>query len=310
MDVRAPVSILGSPALTGLVGDTPLLPIGGLREVPGRVEVSGKAEWFNPGGSVKDRAAWGMVQAGERSGALTRDKILIDATSGNTGIAYAWIGAARGLRVRLCVPANASARRLRVIEALGAELLLTSPMEGTDGAIREARRMVAEEPDRYFYPDQYSSPANWQAHYRTTAAEVWAQTEGRVTHLVAGIGTSGTLVGTARRLRELKPELEVVAVQPDSPYHALEGLKHLASCMVPAIYDPGAHQRTLEVTSEDAIDMAKRQARLGLLIGWSAGAALAAAERVARQLERGTVVAILPDGAERYLDDPLWGEGA
>jgi cysteine synthase B len=287
-----------------------LLPIAGLRDVPEGVEVLGKAEWFNPGGSVKDRAAWGMIQAGERSGALTREKILIDATSGNTGIAYAWIGAARGLRVRLCVPGNASKRRLRVLEALRAELVLTSPMEGTDGAIREARRLVGEEPERYFYPDQYSNPANWQAHYRTTAAEIWAQTEGRVTHLVAGIGTSGTLVGTARRLHELKPELEVVAVEPDSPYHALEGLKHLASCMVPAIYDPGAHQRTLEVPSEDAIDMAKRQARRGLLIGWSAGAALAAAERVARELERGTVVAILPDGAERYLDDPLWEDGA
>ena len=310
MKVRAPESVLGSPALTDLIGDTPLLEIGGLREVPDQVEVFGKAEWFNPGGSVKDRAAWGMIQAGERSGALTRDKILIDATSGNTGIAYAWIGAARGLRVRLCVPANASARRLRVLEALGAELLLTSPMEGTDGAIREARGRVAAEPERYFYPDQYSNPANWQAHYRTTAAEIWAQTEGRVTHLVAGIGTSGTLVGTSRRLSELKPELEVIAVEPDSPYHALEGLKHLASCMVPAIYDPQAHQRTLEVRSEDAIEMAKRQARLGLLIGWSAGAALAAAERVARELERGTVVAILPDGAERYLDDPLWGDRA
>jgi cysteine synthase B len=308
MDARTLSSVVGAPALTDLIGQTPLLPIGGLEGVPETVEVLGKAEWFNPGGSVKDRAAWAMIQAGEAAGKLGLGQILIDATSGNTGIAYAWIGAARGFPVRLCLPANASAERKRLLAALGAELLLTDPMEGTDSAIREARRLAAEDPERYFYPDQYSNPANWQAHYYGTAVEIWAQTEGRVTHLVAGIGTSGTLVGTARRLRELNPRLEAIAVQPDSPLHVLEGLKHLLSCMVPAIYDRSTHQRTIEVSSEQAIAMVKRQARRGLLLGWSAGAALVAAERVARETPQGVVVAILPDAAERYLSDPSWEE--
>jgi cysteine synthase B len=306
VDSRSLLAALGSPGLVSLIGNTPLVPIGGLEGIPAAVEVYGKAEWFNPGGSVKDRAAWAMVEAGEASGALGADKILMDATSGNTGIAYAWIGAARGFRVRLCIPANASAARKRLLVALGAELVLTDPMEGTDGAIRETRRIVAEHPEAHFYPDQYSNPANWQAHYRGTAEEIWAQTEGQVTHLVAGVGTAGTLVGTARRLRERNAALTAIAVQPDGPLHALEGLKHLPSCVVPAIYDARAHQRTLEVGSEQAIDMAKRQARRGLLLGWSAGAAVVAAERLGRELERGVVVAILPDGAERYLGDPLW----
>ncbi len=300
------LSAHGIEALTDRIGDTPLLPIGGLDGVPDGVEVLGKAEWFNPGGSVKDRAAWAMIQAGEAAGALEGDRVLIDATSGNTGIAYAWIGAARGFNVRLCVPANANVERRRLLEALGAELVLTDPMTGTDGAILEARRRVAEAPERYFYPDQYSNPANWRAHYLGTAEEIWAQSGGRVTHLVAGIGTSGTLVGTARRLRELNPSLEAVAVQPDSPVHALEGLKHLPTAMTPAIYDANAHQRTLEVASEDAFAMVRRQARRGLLLGWSAGAAVVAAERVARRLDRGVVVAVLPDSAEHYLGEPAW----
>jgi len=299
-------SLLGTPNLTDRIGDTPLLPIGGLEGATTAVEVLGKAEWFNPGGSVKDRAAWSMIREGEAAGALDSSKTLIDASSGNTGIAYAWIGASRGFRVTICLPSNASRVRRRMLEALGAELVLTDPMEGTDGAIREVRRRVADDPARYFYPDQYSNPANWRAHYHGTAEEIWAQTDARVTHLVAGIGTAGTLVGAGRRLRELNPAIQVVAVQPDSPYHALEGLKHLPSCMPPAIYDAAVHQRTIEVESERAIEMAKRQARRGLLIGWSAGAALVAAESLAREIPRGMVVAILPDGAERYLDEPLW----
>jgi len=211
--------------------------------------------------------------------------------------------------VRLCLPANAGAARRRLLEALGAELVLTDVMEGTDGAMLEARRRVARDPERYFYPDQYSNPANWQAHYRGTGREIWAQTEGRVTHVVAGVGTSGTLVGTARRLRELEPSLVAVAVQPDSPLHVLEGLKHLPTAMVPAIYDASVHEHTIEVASEEAVAMVKRQARRGLLLGWSAGAAVIAAERVAQRLERGVVVCILPDGAERYLGEPLWEEG-
>jgi cysteine synthase B len=270
------------------------------------VQVLGKAEWMNPGGSVKDRAAWSIVREAERGGALGRGRLLLDATSGNTGIAYAWIGATRGHRVRLCLPANAGLARRRLLEALGAEVVLTDAMEGTDGAIREARRIAAGDPDGIFYADQYSNPANWRAHYDGTAVEIWRQTSGRITHLVAGIGTSGTLVGAGRRLRELDPGIEVTAVQPDSPYHALEGLKHLPSAMPPAIYDPSVHHEVAVVTSEEAIEMVKHQARRGLLLGWSAGAALVAAARRARDLDHGLIVVVLPDSAERYLGEPLW----
>ena len=282
------------------------MPIPGLSGIPSGVSVLGKAEWMNPGGSVKDRAAWGIVRDALGAGRLDGGRRLLDATSGNTGIAYAWIGATLGFGVTLCLPANANDERKRLLVGLGAELLLTDAMDGTDGAIREARRLAAEHPDRYAYVDQYANAANWRAHYLRTAAEIWADTGGGVTHLVAGIGTSGTLVGTGRRLRELKPSLTVIAVQPDSPLHALEGLKHLPSAMVPPIYDPSVPQRSVEVTIEDAIDMVRRQARHGLLLGWSAGAALVAAERVARELAHGRVVAMLPDGAERYLSEPGW----
>jgi len=278
--IRSPNSIVArGHDLTSAIGDTPLIPIPGLEGVPDGVELYGKAEGMNPGGSVKDRAAWNIVQSAEASGALGGGRILLDATSGNTGIAYAWIGAARGHKVRLCVPANASAERLRLLRAYGAELELTDPMDGTDGAILEAQRIAAADPARYYYADQYSNPANPAAHERTTAPEIWRQTEGRITHLVAGIGTSGTLVGTARGLRSLDPAITIVAVQPDSPLHVMEGLKHLATARTPAIYDPAVHQRTLAVTSEQAIDMAKRMARRGLSLGWSAGGALAAAVR-------------------------------
>ena len=304
--LRAPILRLPLADLTARIGGTPLVPVSGLAGIPEGVTVLGKCEWLNPGGSVKDRAAWGIVSAAASAGRLGSGRALLDATSGNTGIAYAWIGAARGFRVTLCVPANASAARLRLLAALGAEVIPTDPMEGTDGAILEARRLLAEHPDRYFHADQYANPANWQAHYHGTAEEIWADTAGRVTHLVAGIGTAGTLVGTARRLRERSAVLEAIAVQPDSPFHALEGLKHLPSAMVPAIYDPSVHQRTVAVGSEAAIAMARRQARRGLPVGGSGGAALVAAERVAQGLTHGVVVAILPDGAERYLDEPMW----
>lgn len=305
MDLHALDPRIGSADLTARIGHTPLVRVSGLA-VPDEVEVHGKAEWFNPGGSVKDRAAWAMVDEARRDGRLGPGRVLLDATSGNTGIAYAWIGATLGIPVRLCLPANANAERRRLLAALGAEVTLTSPLEGTDGAIVAALAIAAAEPDRYFHPDQYSNPANWRAHYTGTAEEVWEQTGGRVTHFVAGIGTSGTLVGTARRLRELDAAIQAVAVQPDSPLHGLEGLKHLPSCRVPSIYDPRAHQRTIEVASEDAVAMAKRQARRGLPIGWSAGAALVAAERLGASLERGVIVAMLPDSSERYLSDPLW----
>src|SRR5690348_436279 len=221
-----------------LVGNTPLLKLPNIAADLGGVEIYAKAEWLNPGGSVKDRPALNMILDGERRGLLTRDKIILDATSGNTGIAYAWIGAARGYKVKLALPQNASEERKRILRSFGAELVLTSPLEGSDGAIREARRLFAENPDRYFYPDQYNNPANWQAHYETTAMEIWEQTAGRVTHFIAGLGTSGTFVGTSRRLKELNPEIQVISFQPDSPFHGLEGLKHMESAIVPGIYDP------------------------------------------------------------------------
>ena len=308
--------------LTDRIGGTPLIAIGGLAGVSPDVTVLGKAEWFNPGGSVKDRAAWGMIRQAEERGLLPVPdaarasaapvRTILDATSGNTGIALAWIGAARGHRVRLCVPANANAERKRLLAALGAEVTYTDALDGTDGAIREARRLAAESPDRYLYLDQYANDANWRAHVEGTAEEIWRDTEGQVTHFVAGLGTTGTLVGTSRGLRERARvagrRIEIVAVQPDSPYHALEGLKHLPTAIVPPIYDASAHDRLLEVASDEAIDLVKAQARRGLLLGWSAGAALVAAARVARSLTAGLVVTVLPDGAERYLSEPLWQE--
>lgn len=305
---RDPSAALGRPALPGLIGRTPLLPIGGLEGVPDEVSVFGKAEWANPGGSVKDRAAWRMVEAGLEHGALGEGRILLDATSGNTGIAFAWIGAALGFPVMLCVPGNANLERVRLLRLLGAELVRTDPMSGTDGAILEARRIAADDPHRYFYPDQYANPENWRAHLLGTAPEIWDQTQGRVTHFVAGLGTTGTLVGTARGLRAKQPGLHVTAVMPDSPYHALEGLKHLPSAIVPPIYDATAHDALMEVESDQAIDMVRRQARRGLLLGWSAGAAVVAAERVARSLTQGVVVTVLPDSAERYLSEPIWDD--
>ena len=292
---------------TTLVGGTPLLRLASIDREVAPVEIYAKAEWYNPGGSVKDRAALGMILAGERSGALTRDKIILDATSGNTGIAYAWIAAARGYRVRLALPASASPERQRILKAYGVDLLMTEAGDGTDGAIRLVRQLYAESPERYFYPDQYSNPANWQAHYHGTALEIWEQTEGRVTHFVAGLGTSGTFVGTTRRLRELRPSLHAMSFQPDSPFHGLEGMKHMPTAIVPAIYDPALADDNLEIATEDAYAMVKRLAREeGLLVGVSAGAALVAALQVARKLDRGVVVTIFPDSADKYLSEQFW----
>lgn len=294
-----------------LIGNTPLLHLGqiGVGLAPG-VALYAKAEWYNLGGSVKDRPALWMLRDGERRGLLRPGMRVADATSGNTGIAYATIGAALGYGVTLALPANASPERIRTLRALGAELILTDAAEGMDLAIRTIRELVAEQPERYFYPDQYSNPANPQAHYETTAPEIWRQTGGRVSHFVAALGTSGTFMGTSRRLRELNPALRALAVQPDSPYHALEGVKHMASTgMVPAIYHPAAHDAVLEVTSEAAFAMARRLARSeGLLVGISAAANVVAAVRVARELEQGTVVTILCDSANRYLSERFWEE--
>ena len=295
--------------VTEMVGNTPLLELPSIsREVPG-VNIYGKAEWYNPGGSVKDRPALWMIRAGEESEALTPEKTLLDATSGNTGIAYAWIGAALGYKVKLCMPKNASEERKKILRAYGVEFVLTDPGEGSDGAIREARKMYAEDPERYFYPDQYSNPANPRAHYESTANEIWEQTEGEVTHFVAGLGTSGTFVGTATRLKELNPEIKVVSFEPDSPFHGLEGMKHMESAIVPSIYDPMIADENRRTPTEDAYDMVKRVAREeGVLIGISAGAAVATALQVAREIEHGTVVTILCDGADKYLSESFWEE--
>src|SRR3954470_15380317 len=294
-------------SILDLIGRTPLIRLRQMeKECPG-VEIYAKAEWQNPGGSVKDRAAARMIAEGEQSGALTRDKTILDATSGNTGIAYAMIGAARGYKVTLCVPENASQERKLILKAFGAELVLTSPLESTDGAIREARRMHAENPGRYFYPDQYSNDANWRAHYDTTGAEIIEQTAGTLTHFVAGLGTSGTFVGTARRLRKFSAAIRLISFQPATAFHGLEGLKHMESAIVPGIYDPSLADEDLRVESEDAFEMVRRLAREeGVMAGISSGAALAATLQVARRLDKGLVVTVFPDGAEKYLTEKFW----
>jgi cysteine synthase B len=294
-----------------LVGNTPLLRLARIApDLPQGVELYAKAEWYNPGGSVKDRPALYMIRDGERSGRLRPGMRIADATSGNTGIAYATIGAALGYQVTLALPSNASVERKRILAALGAELIFTDPMEGTDGAIRAIRELVAERPERYFYPDQYNNPANVQSHYDTTGAEIWAQTSGRVTHFVAALGTCGTFVGAGRRLRAENPAIHLLAVQPDGPYHALEGVKHLPTTkLVPGIYDATLQEQAIEVSSEQAFEMARHLARAeGLMVGISAAANVAAALRVARQLDRGVVVTILCDGAAKYLSDRFWDE--
>jgi len=298
-----------SPAVLDLIGNTPLLRIGLFdRDVPG-VEVYAKAEWLNPGGSVKDRAAARMIAEGERSGALRPGKTLLDATSGNTGIAYAMIGAVRGFPVRLCVPGNVTVERRRSLQAYGAELVVTDPAEGSDGAIREARRLYHDEPGRYFYPDQYNNEANWRAHYDTTGAEILAQTGGRITHFVAGLGTSGTFTGVARRLRAELPSVRLISVQPDSALHGVEGLKHMESAIVPGIYDPNLADEDVRVTTEDAHEMTRRlAAEQGLLVGVSSGAALAACIELAKRIEHGVIVTIFPDGGARYLSAAFWDE--
>jgi cysteine synthase B len=295
-----------------MIGRTPLVRLHRFeREVPAGVELYAKAEWQNPGGSVKDRAAARMILEGEISGKLTPGRTILDATSGNTGIAYAMVGAARGYSVKLCVPENASPERKLMLKALGAELVLTSPLEGTDGSIREARRLHAAEPDRYFYPDQYNNEANWRAHYDTTGPEIIEQTSGRLTHFVAGLGTSGTFIGTGRRLRKFNAAIKLISFQPDAPFHGLEGLKHMETAIVPGIYDATLADEDLRVGTERAHEMVRRLAREeGLLAGISSGAALAVMMDIARRLDRGVLVTIFPDGAEKYLSDTFWNADA
>jgi S-sulfo-L-cysteine synthase (O-acetyl-L-serine-dependent) len=291
-----------------MIGRTPLVRLRHFEHgLSPEVELYAKAEWQNPGGSVKDRAAARMILDGEASGKLVRGKTILDATSGNTGIAYAMVGAARGYQVRLCVPENASPERKLILKALGAELILTNPLEGTDGAIREARRLFAADPDTYFYPDQYNNEANWRAHYDTTGVEIIEQTSGRLTHFVAGLGTSGTFVGTGRRLRAFNPTIKLISFQPDSPFHGLEGLKHMETAIVPGIYDPTIADLDLRVSTERAYELVRRLAReMGLMAGISSGAAVAAVLDVARDLDRGVIVTVFPDGAEKYLNESFW----
>jgi cysteine synthase B len=315
MDPLAPSGARPASArhsLLDLIGNTPLLQLANVGLEFRHIQFYAKAEWFNPGGSVKDRPALSMIEAGLSSGLLRPGKTIIDATSGNTGIAYAMIGAALGNPVKLCLPENASQERKRILRAYGAELVITPGDEATDGAIRRVKDIVRTEPDAYYYPDQYSNPANWQAHYRGTAREIWAQTAGRVTHFVAGLGTSGTFVGTARRLRELNPEIRCVSLQPDSSFHGLEGWKHMPSAMRPAIYDETLADENVEVGTEDAYHMVKRLAREeGLLVSPSSAAAMLGSLAVARKIpasQQAVIVTVFPDSAAKYLSERFWDE--
>jgi cysteine synthase B len=303
------------PDIAARVGDTPLLPLRRVtRDLPPRVKVFVKAEWFNPGGSVKDRPALNIIRAALESGDLLPPprayRRLLDSTSGNMGISYATFCAALGIPVTLAIPESASPERILMLQALGAEIVLTDPLEGSDGAILAARRLAEENPDVYWYANQYNNPANWQAHYLSTGPEIFAQTNGRVTHFVAGLGTSGTLMGAGRYLREKLPNVEIVSFQPDAPFHGLEGLKHMPSAIKPGIYDESFAGINLEVRTEAAHEMVRRLAREeGLFVGISSGAAALAALRVAEQIDEGVVVTIFPDAGYKYLSDRALWEG-
>ena len=294
--------------ITRLIGNTPLLRIRMFEGEFPNVEVYAKAEWFNPGGSVKDRAALSMIEDGERTGALTHTKTIIDSTSGNTGIAYALVGAAKGYSVKLVMPANVSAERKALVVAYGAEIVYTDPLEGSDGAIIRVRELVAEHPNSYFYPDQYSNPANVRAHYEGTAVEILQQTGGHLTHFVAGLGTTGTFVGTSRRLKDHDPSIRTIAVQPEDSFHGLEGLKHIPTAIVPKIWDPSVADEIWGCPTEPAYDLARALARTeGLLVGHSSGAALWAVHRLAESIESGVIVTVFPDSGDRYISTGLYG---
>jgi cysteine synthase B len=302
---------LDATRLEDLIGNTPLLRLDRTAvayALSARVTLLAKAEWYNPGGSVKDRAALHIIREAERRGLLRPGMTLLDATSGNTGIAYAMLGAARGYRVKLAVPENVSPERLAILRAYGAELILTDPLDGSDGAILEARRIAAADPTVY-YADQYNNPANWEAHYLTTADEMWRQTDGTISHFVAGLGTSGTFTGVTRRLRELNPAVACISAQPDSPFNGLEGWKHMATAIVPGIYDATLADANVTVRTEEAHAMARFLARHeGVLVGVSAAAGVVAALNVARELEEGVVVTVLPDSGYKYLSERFWLE--
>ncbi|HEY1472341.1 MAG TPA: cysteine synthase family protein [Candidatus Acidoferrum sp.] len=294
------------------IGNTPMLRLARVTNEFPNIEFCAKAEWFNPGGSVKDRPAMGMIQAGMASGALRPGKTIIDATSGNTGIAYAMIAAALHYPVTLCLPDSASNERKRILAAFGAKLVITPGDEGTDGAIRKVHEIVTGDPQKYFYADQYSNPANWQAHYRTTANEIWTQTGGRITHFVGGLGTSGTFVGTTRRLKELNPAIRCISLQPDAPFHGLEGWKHMATALRPAIYDDTLADDNLEIGTEESYRMVKRLAREeGLLVSPSSAAALVGCLRITKSIpasETAVIVTVFADSAAKYLTERFWDE--
>jgi cysteine synthase B len=299
-------------SLLDCIGNTPLLRLERLGRNYPNAEFYGKAEWLNPGGSVKDRPALEMIREAERTGKLKPGQTILDATSGNTGIAYAMIAAASGYRVKLCLPASASEERKKILAAYGAELVITPGDEGSDGAIVRAREIIAAEADKYFYPDQYGNPANWRAHYKTTANEIWEQTGGRLTHFVAGLGTSGTFVGTTRRLKELNPKIRCISLQPDAAFHGLEGWKHMPTAIVPGIYDATLADANLDVKTEEAYRLVKRAAREeGLLLSPSAAAALNGCFQVAALLKPGehaVFVTIFPDSGTKYLSERFWNE--
>lgn len=297
--------------LEASIGNTPLIRLRQItKHLPENIEIFAKAEYLNPGGSVKDRAALAMIIAGEKSGLLTKGKTILDATSGNTGIAYAMIGAARGYKVTLTLPKNASPERKRILKIYGAEIIETDSMNGTDGSQALAKELYAADPEKYFYPDQYNNEANWKAHYTTTAHEIWWQTHGEITHFVAGLGTTGTFVGNTRRLKELNPNLRAYSVQPDSPLHGLEGMKHLDSARVPGIYDANLADENLEIATEDAQGMTRKLAQKeGLFVGISSGANVFAALRLAEKLkEKSVIVTVLCDGGGKYLSESFWDE--
>ena len=303
-----PIPYNQAGSLLTRVGGTPLLRLNHAVKNP-KVRIYAKAEWYNPGGSIKDRPALHMIQEGERSGKLVKGKVLIDATSGNTGIAYAMFGANLGYEVELVMPGNVGHERRTMIQAYGAKIHFSDPLEGTDGSREFVRLLVAENPERYFYPDQYNNPANWQAHFQTTGQEILQQTKGVMTHFICGLGTTGTFVGTTRRLKQANSSIQCITVQPDAPFHGLEGLKHMATAMVPGIYDAALVDSTEEVATEDAYAMVKRLARgEGLLVGVSSGAAAVAAVRIAETLEEGVIVTIFPDSGTKYLNELFWGK--
>lgn len=300
----------GPQNVLDLIGNTPLLRLGCIGAEFAGVEVYAKAEWENPGGSIKDRPALNIILEAERAGLMSKDKILVDSTSGNTGIAYAMICAARGYRVKLCMPSNVSMERKRILNAYGAEIIYTDPLEGSDGAYLKVRDVAGEDPGLYYYANQYDNDANWRAHYNSTGPEIFAQTDGCVTHFVAGLGTTGTFIGTSRRLKELNPSIRCVSFQPDSPFHGLEGMKYMPTAIKPEIYDLSVADENLEISTEEAHIMTLRLAREeGLLVGVSAGASMVAALKVASRLSSGVVVTIFPDSGDKYLSERFWDEG-